>query len=73
MGGCTCLLSSFCLWVCLEQVWDAHAPNLGLVSLTHFVGHKFSQVMALQVRVWLCVVCMRGCRCDVCGEGVAFV
>jgi hypothetical protein len=26
------------------HVWDAHAPNLGLVSLTHFVGHKFSQV-----------------------------
>ena len=31
------------------QIWDAHAPNLGLISLTHFVGHKFSQVMAIQV------------------------
>jgi WD40 repeat protein len=31
------------------QIWDAHAPNLGLIQLTHFPAHKFSQVIAVQI------------------------
>jgi WD40 repeat protein len=38
------------MWdACCRQIWDAHAPNLGLVQLSHFMAHKYSQVLAVQV------------------------
>ena len=31
------------------QVWDAHAPNLGLIELAKFKAHKFTSVVCLDL------------------------